>query len=474
MDSVRVTDGAAPTADALARASLGLAMPTTGTEARYAAYHAPSRQALTTAMIDPARVLRVWDFTTRSDGDPLRAMRAMREQMLAAVDAGRYAVTLTTVTIPPAGDIAAVVEGRLTGLPDFIDRTAMTLARNPDGSVRVAGMHDAPFRVTIPRGMGNYRAILFGHGLGGDFTDDSFDPDIAAVGAAKVSVRFAGLTGGDVVETIGGLTRAAAGSDWAAALTHQSIAELAAIQRALAGRLGDALAAPMLGTMVNPAAGRRVDTSRQVWAGGSLGGTLGMVYANLEPSIEGAVLNVPGAGWTGYLVLSSVFSLGRGILLNTYRNDVNLQLGIAVAQMNFDGMDGANWGASMMARRVPLLIQQSMGDPVLPAPGTEMVATTMRARQLGAALSPVYGVEPAMNGEVVNGVAFTQYRVPSTVTGAYDVHGFGARNTPAGLAAREQIFSFIQSLWMGAPRATLPPRCVNNTPANSCDFAMSR
>jgi hypothetical protein len=474
MDSVRVTDGPGPTADALARASLGLTPPSTGTEARYAAYHAPSRAALMAAGIDPARVLRVWDFTTRSEDDPVRTLRAMREQTLAAVDAGRYGVVIRTVEIPAAGAIAAVVQGQITGLPDYVDRAAMTLARDADGRVRSTGVHDAPFRVTIPRGTGPYRAILFGHGLGGDYSDDAFDPDIAAVGAAKVGVRFVGLTGGDVIDTIGGLDRAAAGSDWAASLTQQSLADVTAIHRALAGRLGEALAAPTLAGMPNPAAGRTIDTTRQMWAGGSLGGTLGMVYAQLEPTLAAAVLNVPGAGWSGYLALSSVFALGRGILLNTYRSDVNLQLAIAIAQTNFDAMDGANWARAAMARRVPLLVQQSMGDPVLPAPGTEMVATALRARQLGAVLSPVYGVEPATDGAVLDGVGFTQYRVPSNVTGTYDVHGFGARGTVAGLAAREQIFSFIQSVWAGAPRATLPPRCVNNTPANSCDFSSAR
>jgi hypothetical protein len=138
-----------------------------------------------------------------------------------------------------------------------------------------------------------------------------------------------------------------------------------------------------------------------------------------------------------------------------------------------DAVDGAIWASRANARSVPLIIQQSMGDPVLPAPGTEMVATVTRARQLGAALSPVYGVTPQANGEVLNGVAFTQFRVPSRVTGAYDVHGFAARDTIAGDAAREQIFAFIQSVWSGMPRSLTPSYCVVNTPMNSCDFSAS-
>jgi hypothetical protein len=473
MDDVRTTDGPGPTQDAIARASLALAQPTTGTEARLAAYHAPSRAALMAAGVDFSKVIRVWDFTTRSDADPLRTLRSMRETMISAVMANRYSVTITTATAPMGGDIAVIVEGRLTGLPDFVDRTARVLARNADGTPRMTGVHDVPFRVTIPRGTGSYRPILFGHGLGGDYNDDSFDAAIGGAGAAKVSVRFTGLTGSDVLDTIGGLNRAAAGSEWAAALIQQSMADLVAVQRSLAGQLGMVLASPTIGTIANPASGRRLDTTRQVWAGGSLGGTLGLVYAHLESEIAGAALNVPGAGWAGYLVLSSVFSLGRGVLLATYRNDVNLQLAVAITQTNFDAMDGANWATSAMARDVPMVIQQSMGDPVLPAPGTEMVATVARARQLGAALSPVHGVVPETDGEVLNGASFTQFRVPARVTGAYDVHGFGARDTIAGDAAREQIFAFLQSVWMGAPRSLTPSYCVVNMPMNSCDFASS-
>lgn len=473
MDSVRTTDGAGPAADSIARASLGLAEPMTGTEARLRAYHAPSRAALQTASVDLNHVVRVWDFTTRSDEDALRTTRAMRERMLSVAMSGGYTVVINSAMRPASGDIALIVDGKLTGVPDFVDRTAKVLARNADGTPRMTGVHEVPFRVTIPRGTGNYRPILFGHGLGGDYNDDSFDAAVAGAGAAKVSIRFAGLTGSDVLDTIGGLNRAALGSEWMAALSQQSLADIVLLQRALAGSLGDTLAAPSIGGVANPAAGRRVDTTRQVWAGGSLGGTMGLVYSQLEPEIAGAALNVPGAGWTGYLVLSSVFALGRGLLLATYRTDVSLQLAVAITQTNLDAVDGAIWASSAMARSVPLIVQQSMGDPVLPAPGTEMVATVTRARQLGAPLSSVFGVTPQANGEVLNGVAFTQFRVPSRVTGAYDVHGFGARDTIAGDAAREQIFAFIQSVWNGMPRSLTPSYCVVNMPMNSCDFSAS-
>lgn len=474
LNTVRVTDGEGPVASHWTQAALGLTPAMTGSEARAFAYHAPTRDALTRAGIMGSQVLRVWDFTTRSSDDSLALVRTMRAGTMAAVTAGSVRVVIDRVTVPASGTIAAVVLGRLTGVPDFLDRTRRTIARDAQGRPVAMGTHDAPFRVTIPTGTGGYRAVLFGHGLGGDFDDDAFDTEISMVGAAKVGVRFAGLTSMDVLETLGGFNQPGMGSEWVLGLGAQSLADISAIQTAFGSVLRDALAAPMLGTTVNPAAGRMIDTTRATWAGGSLGGTMGYVYAQIEPSIEGAVLNVPGAAWTQYLVLSSVFGLARGLLLNAYRNDVNVQLGIAMAQTNLDGIDGALWSGSTMARRVPLLVQQSMGDPVLPAVGTEMVAITSGAQQVGAPLSTVYGVSPAAGDRVANGVGFTQYRVPSTLTGMYDVHGFGARNSPAGVAAREQILAFLQSVWAGSPVVTLPPSCVRNTPANSCDFAAAR
>ncbi len=58
--------------------------------------------------------------------------------------------------------------------------------------------------------------------------------------------------------------------------------------------------------------------------------------------------------------------------------------------------------------------------------------------------------------------------------GPYNVHGFAARDTPAGVAAREQIVGFIRSLWAGSMRVTIPSGCAMNTPPGSCDFSSAR
>ena len=93
-----------------------------------------------------------------------------------------------------------------------------------------------------------------------------------------------------------------------------------------------------------------------------------------------------------------------------------------------------------------------------------MVAQVTAAQVVGAELSPL--AAPLLHKkEVMGGSAITQYRVAAT--GAYDVHGFAGRDTPAGRAARSQIVDFVSSIWQtGTAKITVPTDC----PAERCDF----
>ena len=104
-----------------------------------------------------------------------------------------------------------------------------------------------------------------------------------------------------------------------------------------------------------------------------------------------------------------------------------------------------------------------MGDPILPNPGTEMVAAAVKATHVGVVLAPVQGL--ALANEARGTSAFTQFR---TTGDALAVHGFGAGSSPAGEAAREQIRGFLDSALAGDPVVTVPQGCVDN--GGSCDF----
>lgn len=452
LDSLEVADGDGdkPAADRLTRIALGLDKPTTDEEQKRAAYFAPVRDVLD---VDKDRVLRVWDFTTRSMNDARVRLDALRAKSQSA--AASVTVALDSVVIAPATSVAAVVEGRLVGLPSF---------RNANGNITAdaTGVHDAPFRVMIPSGAGDYRVVMYGHGTGGNFHDDLFDPQLGERGLGKVSSLFYGWNDTEVVDTFLSLTRMQAGVAKSSGGLMQAMADYSAIETALQGVLGDALSAPMLGTVANLAAGRRPDAREPIWTGGSLGGTMGLVFSGLSPKVRHAVLNVPGAAWTHFVPDSELYALIRPALQGGYPSAVDFRHALAMSQLLWDDVDGANYVDDLSADGSVYLVQMSMGDSVLPNAGSNMVAAAVHAVHLGKVLKPVEGVPTA--DTAVNQSALTQFKVSGTA--ALDVHGFGSRNNPAGEAARDQISRFISSVLVGQPRIEVPVGCLNG----SCDF----
>lgn len=463
LDSLRDVHGQAYAAPRSVQVALGLAAPASQDDARLWGYHAPTRQALQAAGIDAARVLRLWSFTTRSATDGTRRLRAMIAAMQNAVKEGRVSVVIESVT-PSAPPLLATVVGRIDGIPDFVDGQA-GIRTDASGAPQARGTTNAPFRITLPAGAGDYRIIYYGHGTGGSLDDDTFDLQLATLGVAKVSFRFDGWTDADFVPTLAGLQRLFSGADHFLALTLQSLARAAAVQAALGGALGDALAASMLGTptgsVANPAAGRRPRLQAQAYAGGSLGGTLGLVIASSLPDIDYAVLNVPGAGWTHFVPDSLIWNVPDALLASIYGSLFDSRMALAMTQTLWDEMDGASFVDSPPKFS---LVQESIGDPVLPNVGSEILAGVVGARQLGEVLQPIPGIESATSP--IRGSALTQYRVPRSLRD-FQVHGFITCRNAAGQAAQAQVLSFLQSAWAGDPRIELPVGCSNG----SCDFS---
>lgn len=467
LDGLRTQDQAALTPDRLTQVSAGVEAPADADEAALAAYHAPGRAALAAAGIDPSRVVRMWDFTTRSEGDARADLLRLRELALAAVAAGDVGVAVDDVEVAPKEGVAVVVTGRLTGLPSALEPEpsleASALRRGADGLPEAVGTHDAPFRAVVPVGEGDYRVVMYCHGTGGSVHDGSFDSLMASHGALKLGIEIDGWTEATLPDTLAGLLHPYGGVDRITARVLESLAGAEAVFAALDGVLGDTLAAAQVGGVDNPAVGRRPSLDTPVWAGGSLGGTMGLVFGYLEPAIAGGVLNVPGAGFSHWLPTSSYYGLVELGLEGRFDGPAALNLAIAMAQTLFDPMDGAIW-ADPAASKV-FLVQISQGDPILPNVGGELVATSVDAVEVGAELWPIVGLEHA--DEAVGRSAVTQFHVPGE---GLHVHGFAAEDTPGGQAARQQFIDFVETLWAGAPRIEVPTLCQENTPAGSCDF----
>ncbi len=446
--------------------ALGLAEPRDQDEADLLGYHAPARSQLDELGLDPAQVLRIWDFTTRSADDHSRRLRAMNATLSSELDA--LEVVIEVSAEDPDDAIERIVMGHLAGVPSFLDDDGKLVLDDP-GLPVVTGTTDAYFRVVVPAGEGDYRVALYGHGTGGDYTDNSFDGEIAANGLAKTGVRWRGWTGDDLLWTLSGLYQFFDGSAVSTAGLMQSLADASVILSAMDGALGDALAADTLLGEANPAAGRRPVLDMPVWVGGSQGGCMGSVLVAVDERLDYGVLNVPGGGWTHMIPGSLLYETAIESLLLTVMGDdmVTMRMALAMSQTAWDEIDGAAWGQDAVDGGGMFLLQESMGDPILPNPGTAILAEAMGAVMLQPELEDVPVLDDVSGS--VSVTALTQYRVPNT--GQYDVHGFAARETPAGDAAIEQIFEFLTSAYEGDPVISFPDGCANVTDDGTCDFS---
>jgi hypothetical protein len=464
--AVRAAGGGALPVSRGTELALGLGEPASQPEADLMGYHAPTRALLSHAGVSTAEVLRVWDFVTRSERSVTARLEAMGAAAIGAVDDDQVTVVIDSVALPaddPA--IAVVVEGRLTGLLSFIDDVGLVL---DDDDLPVAqGGHEAPFRVLIPVGTGDYPFVMFGHGMGGDFHDPTFDDDIAGAGFAKINIDLYGWSEAGMIDTMARFNRAFEGTHRSTAKLMQAIADGTAIQHALDSALGDALAADTLGGEPNPAAGRHVDTSVPIWVGGSLGGTLGFIFTLANPLVDHAVLNVPGAAWSHYVTQSSLFGTLQALFITTYGSRLDVMHAMVMTQNNFDEIDGAAWASTLDQQHPVFLIQESIGDPIMPNIGSDMVAVAARAVHVGSPIVPIDGLELLASAQGRTGM--TQYRIASDSSDLAK-HGFAAADDEAGLAAREQITSFVSSVLAGAPAITVPSGC-DDTPSQSCDFS---
>ncbi|HJN74910.1 MAG TPA: hypothetical protein QGF58_13345 [Myxococcota bacterium] len=461
LDSV----GATPTDEV--RIALGLDKARGAEEQALAAYHAPTRAFLEEQGIELERVARVWDFTTRSATDSTFRTHAMMEQLDAAL--GELTVEFDSLVIPGNDDQACIIRGRLKGAPGFLDEDG-SLVLDDDGRPMVVGEDDIEFRISIPSGPTEtpYKLTLYGHGTGGDLSDSAFDQELAAYDIAKLNLRFEGWTDEDFIQTLMGFDAFVEGSGRSTAGLMQSIAGGTVLITAMDGVLGEALAAPEIAGVENPAAGRYPDTDFVVWTGGSLGGTLGAVIVAADDRLNTAVLNVPGTGWSHMIPHSMLYEVALEELFTVnYGSPLQMHLAMVMGQGAWDDVDGAVWADEALAVGGAFLLQESMEDPVLPNLGTNLLANALHATQIEPVLDPIHGLE-SIDGTVTEGAALEQFRVPDT--GVYDVHGFAARDTIAAEAAMEQILGFLGSAWEGDNPMVHPSLCWEYGKDGTCDF----
>lgn len=342
-----------------------------------------------------------WDYTTASRERVIGPVLAMRQRVFAAAAAAPFGISYTVdkVTDNPNANLARIVEGTFS--PPTYLRSDNTLDLRADGSPVEQAARSYPFTMLIPK-----RAVaeplplvLFGHGIfgsGREYLTDAKLPIQAlaeSAGGVVIATDWIGLSNGDldlvIKEVIPDLNRLGLVCD---RLVQSLANNLALLELARGPLQSDSRVAvgkqPLL-------------AAATYYYGVSLGGIQGSSLIPLSRHITRAVLAVPGASWANLLARSHVYQPIKPFADALYPDPLGQQILINLFQIRFDRSDPANLARLMLHDRLPgapselrVIVQESMGDCLVPNLTTDMLARSIGLSQLTPAVAPVHGLAP--------------------------------------------------------------------------------
>ena len=141
--------------------------------------------------------------------------------------------------------------------------------------------------------------------------------------------------------------------------------------------------APLLGS-----APPRLDTSRVLYEGTSMGGVLGAAEVPLAPELDGAFLQVPGVGTVDIIVHSALWPLFMRVVPDGIPAGDAAAL-IGAAGMLLDRSDAVNVLDADHAGAAPIFAQYGVGDGIVPGFSTSRLMTLLDLPLIGPDLTPV-------------------------------------------------------------------------------------
>ena len=294
-----------------------------------------------------------WDFTTATEARNTADMLAMRDDLLARLDADGPALKIDAVMPDFSAEMALRVEGRIE-VPLYLeeDEPMARLHRGPDGAVAANGTHWVPFTLQVPRtiwplaaGFDPRRIIQYGHGFFGEREEINFGAMRSFSGErgfVMVATEWVGMAledQGDVIDTFfASPSEAFVFTD----RVHQALANQIALSHALRTSIAASAAVQAFGEPI-------YDPEQLHWYGISQGSIFGVTFMALSPVIEKAVLDVGGGPYSLMMTRSGSFADLFTLLKVAVGDDpLLIQKVIAMSQHTWDRVDPLTYAAHVL------------------------------------------------------------------------------------------------------------------------------
>ncbi|MFW6067383.1 MAG: hypothetical protein ACOC97_03530 [Myxococcota bacterium] len=383
-------------------------------------YYDHLRRVLPALGIPESRIVQAWDFHTRSDEGITRDLLAMRDEVQAWLGDNPPSPSVTSMEMDGDNLVLEIAYEA----PIFREDAEAPLHRDDGGRPALARVDTLRGLVVVPaEAEGTLTPLVFGHGFGmsaddlyglvgaldlssGPYALGLFDWDLHGERGTGADALI-GLISPDTIEAL------------AATFLQSTVDEV--VFGANLRAMGD-----------TPELEGRVDDTGHLYGGVSMGGVYGTVATSIDDHIRAAVLNVPGGGIINIVRFSSLFEgLGvRGIFEDLVRPegasttglpvDLDAEILLILSQLAIDDGDAINYGRHLVRDRLPgmspdvppVLLQESIGDAVVPNFTTESLARAADLPLVGPAVVDVPGLEEASSpteGMPPHGLA--QFRV---------------------------------------------------------------
>jgi len=351
--------------------------------------------------LDDAGVARdelqlAWRFHTRSRESCTAGLLRVRELALAAVGDDGPSYRIVSDERDVNENVAREIEGVME-VPLFLDEPGPggTLFRDDDGQVAQNGTAEFPFRVLVPPSATpeTPAAITqFGHGLFGTRGQvDGHREFGQRHGHVLFGVDWIGMSEEDF-PLIGELIveGAAERFQFVPHRLHQAFVNSLLAMRLVSGRFAE----EELQQDGEPI----VDPRERYYFGESQGGIFGATYMAISTDVTRGGLRVPGQPYSLLLSRSVDFDGYFALLRIAYRDGIDVQLLVALAQILYDTVEPGTWsrfveGGLEGTPEHRVLMHAAIGDHQVTTLGAHLMARAVGAPLATPAVRSAWGVD---------------------------------------------------------------------------------
>jgi hypothetical protein len=382
-------------------------------------YEADVFDILAGAGVSRDELVLAWDFTVSTEEDSTGDMLAMRDALMASLEAEPPVVTIAERTeAPDDPHVAYVVRGTVE-IPLFVDADGpgARLFRDSSGAVVESGETTLmPFSLVVPPSVADgtlgspARLIQYGHGFFGERDEAESEwlgVTLDELGAVAVATDYVGMSREDFGAILEDIGESPAQAFFFTDRLHQGMANQIALAYAATGPLLEALAA-------DPETADLYDPSTIQYYGNSNGHILGSTYVVLSPQIDRAVLGVGGIGYSFMMFRAQPFASFVGFFELFLPDRLQVQLFTSMSQSILDRIDPVAYAPHMLEDTYPgspasrrVLLQYGPGDHAVPYLATELQARTLGIPVLGPVSHPIAALD-VVDGPV-DGSALSQF-----------------------------------------------------------------